>query len=576
MNGATTAGTGSSPTGMPSSLRYQSSHEASANAPLTSDSQPGDRLTGPPVLTERLCIAVILTIAAIFRFWALGKQPFWLDEGYSWWDARQSLADLWRLVPQCDPHPPLYFVLLKGWAWLFGDGAWAMRALSASMGVATTGFVWLAGREIDWRAGLIAALLFALAPFQIEFAHEARPYTLLCLGAAVMLFGALRLTRREWNRSGAVAAGLGALIVLWANNTSVLLVASLVAGFGVLMLLDPQARRRWLPLAAVLAVVALLWLPYLPTMFEQARGVASDFWIQKPTGGRIANELRFVMSMSDVNAVWWAAALLAGGLLLLWRRGFWRQALLLASLALLPLLLNYAVSMTVRSIFIGRALIGTAPAIAVLMGAAVALLGMARWRRFTLAVLLIANGLALSEMYQNDHGKEPWDQIARQLAVAMKSDSAQNPVVLTVPNELVLPLGHAMEELNISLPVSGAPENFPSPGLTARYPSGKCAPSVAASDYGRLGRLIQGRRTIYFITRRNNVYDPGNGIDHFLTSHGLARAGTRTFMPGWLEVHKFVSAAPRRPPAPLASAAGPMHSAAGALHLHVEDRARIP
>ncbi|MFT3802784.1 MAG: glycosyltransferase family 39 protein [Burkholderiaceae bacterium] len=515
---------------------------------------------------SQLLLLLILSVSAALRFHALGQQPLWLDEGYSWWDAQQSWADIWRLVPQCDPHPPLYFVLLKGWTGLFGDGALAMRALSASMGVATTAVIYLAGRQISRPVGLVAALFFALTPFQIEFAHEARPYTLLCFGGALIVYGALRTLRDQRAGIGWGALTVGSLIVLWANNTSVLLVASAVGGFALLMALDRRMRKRWHALLVALAVIAVCWLPYLPLLIEQARGVSSDFWIPKPIGWRFTNELRFVVSMSSYEAVYWAVAALFGGLVLLWRRGYWRQAILLAALGIAPVLLNYGVSMVSRSIFIGRALIGVAPAMAIMLACAVMLIASVRWRALALAALLVAHGLAIVEMVENDHGKEPWDKIASQLAGSMKADGAlQNAnaaVVLTVPNELVLPLGHAMEELRMQMPVRGAPANFPSPGLAARYPSGKCAPSVAGWDLGRLASLINGRRIVYFITRQNNAYDPGNRIAGFLRSQGLISDGMRRFMPGFLEVHKFVAPVLRRGPAAAAPAGAAAPAAA--------------
>ena len=326
-----------------------------------------------------LPMLLVLALAAGLRFAGLGNQPLWLDEGYSWWDAQQSMQDLWRLVPQCDPHPPLYFAILKGWIDGFGDGAFAMRALSALLGIATTLMVMLAGREINRQVGWLAGLMFALTPFQIEFGHEARPYTLFCFGASIAAFGALRIARlartmqqdaaddaarvllRTETMIGWITLMLGSVIVLWANNTSILLVLGI--GMALLALSIFDRKSRWLlkPLILAMMLVLALWLPYFPVLIEQARGVSSDFWIQKPEGWRFANELRFVVSMDSFDAVWWGVAAVFGGLTLLALKGRWRESLILGSLVVVPVLLNYGISMTVKPIFIARALIGIAP-----------------------------------------------------------------------------------------------------------------------------------------------------------------------------------------------------------------------
>jgi len=514
--------------------------------------------------SEWAVIGLVLAVAAILRFAGLGAQPLWLDEGYSWWDAQQSMRDLWNLVPQCDPHPPLYFAMLKGWIDSFGDGAFAMRALSALLGIATTLVVILAGREIDRKVGWLAGLMFALTPFQVEFGHEARPYTLFCFGASLVLFGGLRIARisrarkgktgTELSRNedidgtrrqalvGGVALTTGCVIALWANNTSVLVVLALASALGVLLLVDRDARWLFKPLVLATLLVLALWLPYFPVLLEQARGVSSDFWIPKPEGWRFANELRFVVSLNSFDGVWWGVVALAGGLALMARLGRWREALVLGSLVALPVLLNYGISMTVKPIFIARALIGVAPAVAVLLAAAVMLIRAPALRRGAFALVLTAHVAALAVWYSNYQGKEPWDRIASQVVASDDHRTpGQNAIVLVAANELALPLSHALEEMHVTLPMQGAPANFPSPGLDARYPSGKCAPSVMGQDLSSIGQAVRGHSVVYFITRRNNVYDPGNGIARFLRSLGLRQTNMTTYMPGSLEVHEFVA-----------------------------------
>jgi mannosyltransferase len=532
-------------------------------------------------------LVAVVALAAGLRFFGLGSQPLWLDEGYSWWDAHQSLKDLWSLVPQCDPHPPLYFVILKFWTDALGDGTVPLRALSACLGVATTIAVICAGREIDRRVGWVAGLLFALTPFQVEFGHEARPYSLLCFGAALVAFGALRIARVSrlhsaggeqpeaslpparsaswlggaWQKllgsgepatAGWLSLFAGCVIVLWTNNTSILIIAAVCTAFLLLLALDFRSRHLFKPLLLVVAVVILLWLPYIPTLLEQARGVESDFWIPKPEGWRFANELRFVVSLNAFDAVWWACAALGGGLILMWRRGAWRQAILLGFLIAVPVGLNYALSMTIKPIFIARALIGIAPAVVIVTAAAVMLIK-APWMRYaTLTAAVAAHAMALGLWYSNYQGKEPWDRIATEVAAghALSLSGKSDVVVLLAANELALPLSHAFEDIHATVPLQGAPANFPSPGLSARYPSGKCAPSVQGQNLAEIGRAVRGHHTIYFITRKNNVYDPGNGIARFLLSLGLKQTAITTYNPGSLEVHEFV--APQNAPRALA------------------------
>ncbi len=500
---------------------------------------------------------LVIALSAFVRFRGLGDEPLWLDEAYSWWDARQSLGMLWSLVPHCDPHPPLYFALLKGWVSLFGDEAVALRALSALLGVATTVMLVAAGRLVSPVVGVVAGLMYALTPFQIEFAHEARPYALLCFGASLLAYGTLRIVNRREQAArrfdaGWLALGLGAWIVLWANNTSAFLVAGTCTVFALLWLLDRGSRRVLPTFLAVMLLATMLWLPYLPVMITQAREVSSDFWIQAPTPGwRIVNELRFVVSLSVYEAFWFGAALAALGVTMLWRRGRWREALAIAVLAVVPALLNYAVSMTVKPIFLSRALIGLAPAIVLAGACSVGLMRSVALRNVAIALVVAVHVAAIASQRASYQGKEPWDDIAQDVSGGAVGGMAGNEppvvdaagsIVLVAANELALPLEHALRERDLVLPMRGAPVDFPAPGLNARYPSGKCAPAVRAQDMAAIERAVHGRRTVWFITRRNNVYDPDNAIAKFLATRGWRESEVHRYMPGWLEVHKFVTA----------------------------------
>ena len=494
----------------------------------------------------------ILAIASFARFHRIGREPLWIDEGYSWWDARQSFADLWTLVPQCDPHPPLYFLLLKGWIALFGDSAMALRTPSAILGIASTAVVYAAGREVDGERGRgiawVAALLFALAPFQIYFSNEARPYALLCLGAALIVFGALRVANgdlrvasRARALSGWIALGLGAAIVLWSNNTSVLLIASLATGLLLVYSFDRHRALRWRIKPAVIVAIAvtLLWLPDVPVLLAQVREVSDDFWIQPPNLARLHEELHWLIGIDSWRAVWPMVALMAGGLALLAQRGLWREALVIASLAILPVALNVAVSATVKPILLARALIGATPAFVLAIAAGVCLIGDRRLRAAAIVALVAAHAIGGQKLLAATGIKEPWDRIAELVQHEGTSDHEES-IAFVVPNEMALPLAHALAAKHVAVPIGGVPADFPATGMNARYPSGKCAPSVVGQDLSPIGAAARGKQRVYLVTRRNNVYDPEDRVGAYLQAQGLTLSTVHEFNPGDLRILRFV------------------------------------
>src|SRR5690606_7498289 len=84
----------------------------------------------------------------------------------------------------------------------------------------------LACRLFDRRAGLVAAAIAAVAPFQVYYAQEARMYALLGLAATTMTYFFARAwtgnRRLDW-----IAFGLSGAVTLYAHNLGVMFVAGL-------------------------------------------------------------------------------------------------------------------------------------------------------------------------------------------------------------------------------------------------------------------------------------------------------------------------------------------------------------
>jgi uncharacterized membrane protein len=130
-------------------------------------------------------------------------------------EANQSLNDTWRALKQHPEHPPLYFLLGRGWlqVWLAFSDNWVLglRSLSTLLSLLVfPGLYWLcrelffnadgaAGqRSVQW----IAIALFSIAPLHILYAQEARQYSLfaaITIIASAAFLQAVRCDRpRHW------------------------------------------------------------------------------------------------------------------------------------------------------------------------------------------------------------------------------------------------------------------------------------------------------------------------------------------------------------------------------------------
>ena len=170
------------------------------------------RLAHPPAFA--LLAAAALAFGAWLKLTVEAGGPLWLDEG---WTLGIVGRPAWpQVVAQLrlDVNPPLYFVLLRGWTGVFGDGNAALRGFSTLAAGLLPAAALLPGAGPDTRDRWTWAALLALWGPGIAFAQEARGYALLTLLAAgqTVLFAHL-LTRPGRSRAAlwVAAAALTAL-----------------------------------------------------------------------------------------------------------------------------------------------------------------------------------------------------------------------------------------------------------------------------------------------------------------------------------------------------------------------------
>ena len=163
------------------------------------DTRPPRRPVDRPALWA---VGLLSLLAAALRLADLTGRSMWLDEGYtlarlagSW---RDILTNVVYLQGQftVDFHPPAYFALLKLWVQLAGHGDFALKAMSALLGVLAVPATYVLARRLFGRqVGLLAALFAVLSPPYQWYSQEVRMYSLVPALAALstyFLFSAIR------------------------------------------------------------------------------------------------------------------------------------------------------------------------------------------------------------------------------------------------------------------------------------------------------------------------------------------------------------------------------------------------
>ena len=228
------------------------------------------------------------------RFYRLDGQSLWADEGNSVVLARAGLAEI-AARTALDIHPPLYYWLLHGWTTLFGDTEVAVRSLSAFLSLLLVAVIFRLGKRLlEARAGLAAAFIAAVSPFQVYFAQETRMYTLLALLGALTVWSATELLPLRSPRSPLARSPwlllfiLNATLGLYTHYAFPVVLAVTVLG-GWLHIWHTRhqghAARRALGWLICHLVPLILYLPWLPIAWRQL-----TTW-PPPTPTRLADAL---------------------------------------------------------------------------------------------------------------------------------------------------------------------------------------------------------------------------------------------------------------------------------------------
>src|SRR3990167_9512842 len=139
---------------------------------------------------HKLILIGIILLGLFLRLFILSQRgSLWFDEAFSVHFAEMPLKQMLHYL-RFENNPPLYFVLLHFWMKLFGNTEVVVRLLSMLFGIAAIPLIYMIGRRLySQTAGIFAAFLLALSPFQVFYSTETRMYSLYLLLAlfAVLL-----------------------------------------------------------------------------------------------------------------------------------------------------------------------------------------------------------------------------------------------------------------------------------------------------------------------------------------------------------------------------------------------------
>ncbi len=270
-------------------------------------------------MSRRTITWILLSIIIVgigIRSFELTTRSLWFDEAFSWRLIQFSMPEMISRAIQ-DVHPPLYYILLKGWKIIFASSLLSIRSFSVTFAALTiaAGYLFSSYAFRSRFTGIVAAILLTLSGWQIQYAWEARMYTLgtaLLLLSSWLLLKAIRFSKQK-HTSSTVA------IALWAAY-AVTAAASIYTHYFILLSLASQAifilghilittkgrpgemlqlRTTWYAVMAAVIII-LLYSPWIPVFIQQNSQVQESYWIP-PIGGWSIPDTFYRMFAPTIN-----------------------------------------------------------------------------------------------------------------------------------------------------------------------------------------------------------------------------------------------------------------------------------
>lgn len=226
--------------------------------------------------TLLVTLGLIVSVAIVLRFAALGMRPPHHDEGVNGWFIEQMrLTGGYYAYDPTNYHGPLYFDLLYAARQTFGFGIEVLRVPGAVIGVLACLLPFALRRRLSWPRALLASALLATSPTLVYYARYAIHETLLgALGLAVVVAVALRRPVVATVALAAMFATKETAILFVLAGVSWLLLELVLARGRVVTWVRSLRARHVAAALGLAAVFAAVWVVTFTGGFRAPDGVA--------------------------------------------------------------------------------------------------------------------------------------------------------------------------------------------------------------------------------------------------------------------------------------------------------------
>lgn len=344
---------------------------------------------------------IILIIGFILRFAGIGTEFYWLDESVSVWLAQASFKTGLLDMVAHDVHPPMYMILLWGWAKFFGISPIATRLLSTIFSLMSLYMIFLVGKRLfSERVGLVAAAILAFSPMDIYYAQETRAYSFLVLLTLVSFYSFILLADRLSLRNSLLYF-FSTLVLLYTHVFSLLIILVQNVYFLLSSYNSSVKIKKWILIQIHLFIFYLPWITILLEQMKESylRWIPAPQWytplvtLANYCGGALLSAFFLTIAFFALIKFHWQFP--------------WKKHLLLFLWIILPICTVFIFSLVSTPLFHPRYFLFTIPPLILIASWSLCAALKNRWA--LIAAVMFVIFLSLSPIYRQYHTNDKGD-----------------------------------------------------------------------------------------------------------------------------------------------------------------------
>lgn len=218
---------------------------------------------------------LILLTATLLYLYNIGFSDLWSDEVYTKAMLDDSLSDFHNNLRN-DLHPPLYYLALRAFTYLFGQTPFTLRLFSVLGVLSTISIGFFVGQRVFGKRGaLVFCLMLISIPMLAAYSHQARMYTWAAFSTTgVYLFSCLFL--KTGKKSDLIFLFLFTVMAMYTHYYS--MVAAFSANVYVIIYLLITKNERWKGHLLMMISAFILYIPWIYMLIVQINRVKGAFW----------------------------------------------------------------------------------------------------------------------------------------------------------------------------------------------------------------------------------------------------------------------------------------------------------